>query len=328
MRWIKNLEMNTPNTIPKEFDIMVVGEINADLILKGNVVPAFGQVEQIVDSANLVMGSSAVIFACGTSRLGLRTAFIGKVGDDFFGEFMLGSMRKRGVDVSGVRVGHEIGTGLSVILATKGDRAILTNPGCIPELRYEDINFDLVEKCRHFHLSSFFLLDNLRPDIPKLFKKVKEIGLSVSLDTNYDPVEKWNGDLNSALDYVDIFLPNETEAMAISREKKIDGALDSLSKRVQTTVIKLGKEGAVIRDKIHGEIHQKAVNVEVVDTVGAGDSFDAGFIFGYLNKWPLEKTIQLAVACGSISTLKSGGTDGQATIDNAEVFIQKQFKKG
>jgi sugar/nucleoside kinase (ribokinase family) len=158
-----------------------------------------------------------------------------------------------------------------------------------------------------------------------LFKEAKEMGLSVSLDTNYDPAENWNGNLKKALDHVDVFLPNETEAIAVSGADSVEGALDALSKLIQTTVIKLGEEGAVVSDKTHGEFRQQAARVEVVDTVGAGDSFDAGFIFGYLNKWALEKTLQLAVACGSISTLKPGGTDAQAALIDAERFIKKYF---
>lgn len=315
--------MNSPKDSPRKFDVAVVGEINADLILNGNVVPAFGQVEQIVDSADLVMGSSAVIFACGAAKLGLKTAFLGKVGGDLFGKFMLDSMQKRGIDISGVTSDSETGTGLSVILATEGDRAILTYPGCIPDLRYEDIDFPLLANCQHMHLSSFFLLDQLHPDIPRLFRRGKEMGLSISLDTNYDPADRWNGELDNALDYVDILLPNETEAKAISGEKTINEALDFLSNRVDLVVVKLGEDGAIAICKNQTEIRQIAARVDVVDTVGAGDSFDAGFIFGYINNWALEETIRFAVACGSLSTLKPGGTAGQATVSDADIFIKK-----
>jgi len=247
------------------------------------------------------------------------------VGDDFFGKFMLNSMQKRGVNISSVAIDTEMGTGLSVILATEGDRAILTHPGCIPELRFEDIDFDLIEKCRHIHLSSFFLLDKLRPNVPRLFRKAKEMGLSVSLDTNYDPAERWNGVLDKALDFVDVLLPNETEAMAISGKRTVKGSLDSLSNHVRIVAVKLGKDGAIVRDQRQKEICINASRVDVVDTVGAGDSFDAGFVYGYINEWPLEKTLQLAVTCGTISTLKPGGTDGQATISEAEDFIEKHL---
>src|SRR5258706_2648767 len=95
------------------FDIMVVGEINADLILKGDVTPAFGQVEKLLDDATLTIGSSSAIFACGAARLGLTVAFIGKTGEDKFGRFMLREMQRRGIDTSGVVIDATIETGLS-----------------------------------------------------------------------------------------------------------------------------------------------------------------------------------------------------------------------
>ncbi len=84
------------------FDILVAGEINPDLILSGDVTPEFGQVEKLVDSAGLTIGSSSAIFACGAARLGLQVAFIGLCGDDVFGHFMLEQMQARGVDISNV----------------------------------------------------------------------------------------------------------------------------------------------------------------------------------------------------------------------------------
>src|SRR5512141_1275201 len=117
------------------FDILVAGEINPDLVLTGNVIPEFGQVEKLVDSAALTIGSSSAIFACGAARLGLRVAFIGMCGDDIFGRFMLDEMSRRAVDVSNVIVRPDGQTGLSVILNNGADRAILTHPGLIAELQ-------------------------------------------------------------------------------------------------------------------------------------------------------------------------------------------------
>lgn len=308
-------------TKQKDLDLVVIGEINADLILRGNVTPSFGQVEQIVNEADLVMGSSAVIFACGAARLRLRTAFIGKVGDDLFGNFMVDSMEKRGINTSGIIRDPKIKTGFSVILSKEQDRAILTFPGSIPELRYDEIDLQLVSRCSHMHLSSFFLLNKLRPDIPLLFRDAKVAGLTVSLDTNYDPDQNWDGNLKEALEAVDVFLPNETEAKAISRKNDATSALHELQKRIPIVAVKLGEKGAIAKWADNPMLQQPALAVKVVDTVGAGDSFDAGFIYGYLNKWSPAETLELAAACGSISTTKAGGTDGQANLDIAMVFI-------
>lgn len=318
-----DIEMNKFDypTHGKKYDLAVIGEINADLILRGNVVPSFGQIEQIVDDSKLVIGSSAVIFACGAARLGLQTTFIGKVGDDMFGHFMLDAMNTRGVDTRCVKIDPQIRTGLSVILAKQEDRAILTFLGSIPTLNFDDINFDLLAQCRHLHLSSFFILDDLRPDIPKLFQKVKEMGLSISLDTNYDPAEVWDDGLDNAMRYVDLLLPNGTEANAIAGVDEHKAAIEKLTLIVPIVAVKLGKDGAIAKFGNDPIIQQKPIPVNVVDTVGAGDSFDAGFIYGYLNQWDHKKTLNLAVACGSLSTRKAGGTEAQAELNELIKYI-------
>lgn len=309
------------------YDLVVLGELNADLILSGNVVPVFGQVEQVVSRADLTLGSSAVIFACGAARLGLRTAFIGKVGDDLFGHYMLESMAGRGIDVDGVAVDSEIQTGLSVILNRGNDRAILTYPGSIPELTRADIDFSLIQRARHLHLSGFYLLTKLRPDIPDLFEQAHGLGLTTSLDTNYDPDETWNGPLQRVLPHVDLFLPNETEAQGVSGGAGVEEALDWLRERIPVVSIKLGARGALAADH-QRVISLKAVTLPVQDTVGAGDSFAAGFVYAYLQGWELERSLQLATACGSLSTGSAGGTAGQPTLVEATAFVREHYDLG
>jgi sugar/nucleoside kinase (ribokinase family) len=175
------------------FDILVAGEINPDLILSGDVIPEFGQVEKLVDTAALTIGSSSAIFACGAARLGLKVAFVGVCGEDVFGRFMLAEMGKRDVDVSNVIVRKDGQTGLSVILSSGSDRAILTHPGLIAALQAADISDALLRQSRHVHVASYFLQTNLQPGLPGLFRRAHELGLTTSLDTNYDPSEKWVG---------------------------------------------------------------------------------------------------------------------------------------
>jgi sugar/nucleoside kinase (ribokinase family) len=297
----------------RDFDVLVVGDLNADLILSGDATPAYGQVEKLLDDINLTIGSSAAIFACGAARLGLRTAFVGKVGDDTFGRFMVDALRSRGVDTSGVVIDPAIKTGLSVILSRRTDRAILTYLGSIAALRYTDIDPALLKRARHLHLGSFFLLDALRADVPELFKTARAAGLSVSMDTNYDPSEQWNGNLLDALAQVDIFLPNETELLRITRQNDVQPALDSLIARVPLIALKRGADGALARQG-SATFSAESIPVEVVDTTGAGDSFDAGFIYGYLNGWDVARSLRLGCICGALSTQASGGTGAQPTL--------------
>ena len=301
----------------KPFDLVVVGEINPDLILRGDVTPAFGQVEKLVDQATLTIGSSSAIFACGAARLGLRVAFVGKIGDDLFGQFMRQQLAEHGVNTSGIVADPAIQTGLSVILSRGADRAILTYAGSIAALRYAEIDWRIIGQARHLHLGAYFMLDALRPDVPRLFAGARARGLSISLDTNYDPAERWGGGLREALSYVDIFLPNETELCAVAGTAEIDSALEQLARQIPVVAVKLGEKGGAARQ---GQQIARAASlpVAVVDTTGAGDSFDAGFVYGYLQGWELARALRLACACGSLSTRAAGGTAAQPTLAEAE----------
>jgi sugar/nucleoside kinase (ribokinase family) len=299
----------------RDYDVVVVGELNADLILRGDVTPAFGQVERIIDEAALTIGSSSAIFACGAARLGLRVAFIGKAGDDEFGRFMQRELQRRGIDTGGVVIDPRLPTGLSVILSRPSDRAILTHLGSIAALRFDEIDLALLARARHLHLGSYYLLDTLRPDVPRLFEEAQARGLTISLDTNYDPAEKWGGGLRETLQRVDVFLPNETELLAITREDSIEAGLDRLSE-IPVVAVKLGARGAIARSG--SRVFRAAAHpVKVVDTTGAGDSFDAGLVYTYLAGQDLSQALRFACVCGSLSTRAAGGTAAQATLAEA-----------
>jgi sugar/nucleoside kinase (ribokinase family) len=302
------------------FDILVAGEINPDLILSGNVTPEFGQVEQLVDSAALTVGSSSAIFACGAARLGLKVAFIGVCGDDVFGRFMLEELQARGVNISNVILLPNGQTGLSVILSRGVDRAILTHSGLITALKAGDVTDSLLQQTHHLHVAGYFLQTALQSGLPGLFVRARSIGLTTSLDTNWDPSGEWRG-FDELLRLTNIFLPNENEALALSGASTAEAALQILSRKSQVVVIKCGRCGALARQ---GNITTSApaLPMQVVDTIGAGDTFDAGFIYGWLNGWGLEKSLMLAVACGSLSTRAVGGISAQPTLEEAMKYVQ------
>ena len=272
------------------------------------------------NSADLTVGSSSAIFSCGAARLGLKTAIVGVTGADLFGRFMLDELIKGGVDVSGAIVDPRQPNGLSVILTRpEGDRAILTYMGTINQLRAEQVPDELLQKTRHLHVASYFLQTALQPDLPGLFQRAHALGLTTSLDTNWDPSGLWSG-FDKLLAQADVFLPNQNEALAISGTNTVDEALKVLSRKCQAVAIKCGEAGALARqgDEV---ARAAALPVQVVDTVGAGDSFNAGFLYGFLNNWSLERTLALAVACGSLSTRLAGGTHAQPTLDEAMQYL-------
>jgi len=301
------------------FDILVAGEINPDLILSGDVVPEFGQSEQLVQDARLEPGSSSVIFACGAARLGLQVCFVGVCGDDVFGRFMLEAMQARGVNVDPVRRSSEERTGISVILNRVDDRAILTFTGAIAALRPDEIGDDLLRSAGHLHVSSYFLQAGLRPGVAGLFARARGLGLTTSLDTNWDPANAWRG-VSDVLAQTTVFLPNAAEACAIAGTSDAREAAAGLARQAGTVAVKLGAEGALGAQG--GRLIKVAsLPVQPVDTVGAGDSFDAGFVCGFLRGWDLEKCLRLGAVCGALSTQGAGGTAGQPTLPEALRFL-------
>jgi sugar/nucleoside kinase (ribokinase family) len=304
-----------------QLDLLVVGEINADLVVTGDdVEPAFGQVEKLVSRATLAVGSSSVITACAAARLGLRTAFAGLAGDDPVGRFMLDAMAARGVDVSGCRVDPELETGVSVLLVEAGGdrgRAILTAPGAMAALRARDVPPRLVEAARHIHCGGYFLQPALQPGLPGLFADARRRGARCSLDPNWDPAETWDSGIAAAIAECDVFLPNETELVRVVGASDVDEALDALAGRDLTVAVKRGADGGVWC-RGGTRLRLPAPAVDVVDTTGAGDAFDAGLLCALLGGEPPERQLALAVACGSLATRALGGVDGQPDFGEAD----------
>jgi len=295
------------------FDLLIVGDANPDIVLHGAPLElAYGQVEQLAESGALTVGGSAGIMACAAARLGLRTAFASVVGDDAGGRFMLGELTRRGVHVSGVAVRREVSTGLTVALTRGDDRAIITFPGCIDALTAEVVEGSLVRGARHVHVSSFYLQPRLASGLRGLFEAAHAAGAGTSLDLNWDPSGQWDGGLADVLPAVDVLFVNAAEATAVSGASDPAVAATVLAARGPLPVIKLGAAGALAHDGCR-LVRVTAPAVTVVDTVGAGDSFDAGFLCGRLLGWEVSRSLALGVACGSASACGAGGIDAQPT---------------
>ncbi|HWQ15150.1 MAG TPA: carbohydrate kinase family protein, partial [Roseiflexaceae bacterium] len=225
------------------YDVLVLGELNADLILRGDVEPAWGQAEQLLEDASFVLGSSSAIFACGVARLGLRVAFAGVIGDDMVGRFCREQLEAAGVDTAGVVVDPEQRTGMTVILQKPDDRAMFTHLGAIAALSPALVAPELLRQARHLHVGSYWLQAALQPGLPALFREARQRGATTSLDTNWDPSGAWSG-LDALLAETDILLPNEAEACAIAGAPQWEEALTRLAARVPTVAIKRGAAGA------------------------------------------------------------------------------------
>lgn len=308
----------------KKYDVLAIGELNPDIILTGlKSLPTVGR-EIIAESFSMALGSSTAICASGMARLGLGTGFIGKIGRDKFGDFVIEEIKKNGIDTNMIIVDENIKTGITISLSMAKDRALVTYLGSIEVLALEDIDMELIKNTRHIHIGSYYLQNRLRPGIPELFASAKENGVSTSLDAGWDDTQQWNGDIFKALKFTDIFMPNESEALNITKKDNVRDAVEALSKHSKIVVVKCGPKGAVGKwgDQV---VEQETFDLEPVDTTGAGDSFNAGFIYGFLNGYGLEKCMAYGNACGSISITRIGGASSCATLSEIEELLNRNM---
>jgi sugar/nucleoside kinase (ribokinase family) len=305
------------------FDVTIAGELNLDLILYGLPEQLPPERELLADRMMLTLGSSSAIVAHNLSALGSQVGFQSRIGDDPLGRIALERLKESGVDVSNVRtIAGKTTTGLTVILHHEQWRNILTYAGTISELNWDDLDLDYLADSRHFHFSSYYLQKGLRPRVGELFQRLKSKGLTISLDTNDDPDDRWQGDLHDLLRHVDVFLPNERETCKAAGTEDLEEAVTKLSKLVPLLVVKLGRKGALAQS---GSKRFTAALKELtpVDTVGAGDSFDAGFLHEYVRGSDLETCLAGGNRAGALSTTRAGGTEAFRDAAHRNMFLRR-----
>jgi sugar/nucleoside kinase (ribokinase family) len=301
--------------------VLVVGEINVDLICQGyHAFPSPGR-EVLVDDFQMVLGSASAICAMGLARLGTPVTFFGKVGDDPTGRFCLNAMDERGIDLESVIVDPKLKTGVTVAITSPVDRALVSFLGSIAAMSERDVPRTLFERADHVHVSSYYLQESLRPGVRTLFREARAAGLTTSLDPGFDPSERWESDLLETLSHVDVFFPNEVELRALSRRAEPEEGLRSIQRGSTRVVAKLGADGAMTVDDEGRLLRAPAPAVEVVDTTGAGDSFDAGFLHSWLSGESPMDSLRLGVACGALSTRGLGGTARQPDLAQAQALL-------
>jgi sugar/nucleoside kinase (ribokinase family) len=290
------------------FDVTLAGELNLDLILYGLPDELPPETELLASDMMLTLGGSSAIVAHNLAALDSKVGFISKIGIDNFGEIALARLAESGVDVSRVRRDQQLKTGLTVVLQRAKWRNMVTYAGTITEVGFEDLDLDYLCDSKHFHLSSYYLQRRLQPRMIELFRKLKAAGMTISLDTNDDPDGTFDSGVMEILPHVDVFLPNEREVRKISRSDDLEVAVARLAEITPLIVVKMGAEGAMaIRGK--ERFLSRARNIQVVDAVGAGDSFNSGFLSRFVKGATLEECLSTGNEAGARSTSCPGGTE-------------------
>ena len=307
------------------FDVLVVGELNVDIILdKIQGFPEIGK-EIISKELNITLGSSSAIFASNLSSLENKVAFMGKIGKDNFSNIIKKSLESKKVNTDFIISSEDYKTGLTIVMNYDMDRANITFPGAMEYLLEQDITDDILGQAKHLHLSSIFLQTGLIKDVAKLFQRAKKLGLTTSIDPQWDPSEKWDLDLNGLLPYVDIFLPNTQEFKYLTNSPDIKSGLEKVKSFANVIVIKDGENGAHLWNTKKLISKPAFLNENVADCIGAGDSFDAGFISEYIKGADLERCLEVGNITGAINTTGSGGTTAFENIKTIKETAKNKF---
>lgn len=303
--------------------VVVFGELNVDFIIAGEEVKPEPNREKIVDEFDMVLGSSSAITACALAGLGLDVLFVGVVGDDPFGEFCINKLRVKGVDTSCIQKLSTLKTGVTLSFSTPSDRALLTYMGAIPGMTPKDLPADLLKKAKHIHFGSYYLQKGMQEYWPQLFEDAHDAGISTSFDAGWDPNEDWKkGPISQLLIYTDLFIPSEEEFFNIFGRVDDKSILENIPKERGQITVKCGAEGSclLLKNEI---VEASGYSVRPIDTTGAGDSFNAGLIFAYLEGKRGTALLDFANACGALATLRVGGAEDVPTLEEVESFMSK-----
>jgi len=303
--------------------VLFLGDLNVDLILDGLEDMPVTDREVRCGSFDLEIGSSACIAACAYACLGGSSWFCGLAGADYFGDFLLDSLQARGVRVEEVARDSRLRTGVTVNLVKGNARSQVTYPGSMAEFALQHVTEKALRDLSHLHVSGIFQASALLPHLPRLMTMAKDAGATVSLDCQWDPSKRWQH-LERWLALSDWLFANTDEACSMTGKADPEDAIRELASRTSCPVVKAGRRGAMFVDgkKL---VRVAAPEVSVVDTVGAGDNFDAGFLYSTLERaMPLHPAVQFASAAAALSCACRGGTAACSTAAQVDAFLQAQ----
>lgn len=303
-------------------DVTCLGILVADVIARPvDTLPESGRLG-LVENVSLRGGGCALNTGTALARLGLSVACAGKVGDDPFGNFLLGLLDERGIDRSLVRRDADAPTSATVALVdSAGERTFLHVPGANGTLGLDEIDLDRALAGRALHLAGSLLLPGLDgAPTGRLLEEAQRRRVVTSLDTVWDATGRWER-IEAALPHLDLLCASGVEAAAMSGEPEPeDAAAWARARGARTVAIKLGADGCYVEsDDFAGRV--PAPRVEAVDSTGAGDAFAAGLIYARLQEWALEPATRFANAVGAAATTAVGAAEGLPTIEEVRAWM-------
>ncbi|QPM67877.1 ribokinase [Atribacter laminatus] len=302
--------------IPK---ILIVGSLNIDMIIKTNYMPKIGE-NILIQEFSMLQGGKGSNQAIACSRLGLEVYMVGKIGDDEFGNQIHANLKKEQINYRFVTKNTDSHTGLAFIfIDNKGENRILVAPGANMKLSVGDLS-DVLPL---FKICKYLLLQLEIPQ--KVVKSAIQMAHQIGLRTILNPAPAQHFEIET-LSKEDILTPNQHEAEILSGIKIntiIDAikAIQLLKKRCESRIVfTLGKMGAIASDSTNRIIHLLPRNVDVKDTTAAGDSFNAGLLYGLTQGKDWLEALMLANTAGAFACTKLGAHNSLPNINDINDF--------
>ena len=310
----------------KKYDIAAIGELNVDIILNGiESEPEIGK-EKFCKDMTVTLGSSTAIFAANAAALGSKVCFVGLVGKDSFGDLVCSSLEAKGVATHFIGKG-ETPTGATICMNYGEDRANLTYQGSMDVMGFDQIDQSVFKLAKHIHLSSLFMQSALLRDIHKVLDAAAENGCTVSLDTQWDPMEKWALDYPAVLPKITVFMPNEKELCALTGKASLEDAIaEVLPYLGGIMLVKCGSKGSLLVKKDGSrKLLPAFLNKDVVDAIGAGDSFNSGFVSAFVKGLSPEECQKTGNLTGAVNTTAAGGTGAFTSLEDVRRICKERF---
>ena len=311
----------------KNIDLVVLGEVALDVVLAGvdKIPHRWSEVGNVQTAGVFTAGSAGYVAQC-FAKLGGQAAIVGRIGDDSLGRIVIEGFHDCGVSTSNLVVDEAFETEVStVVVYNDGNKSSVVSK--VPPLRLDRLDPRCLHGAKALHIGAYLMLPDLwgRNTI-RWIRHAKREKTLVSLDPQMSATGEWGKAFEGILEHLDLLLLDEVEARKISRRKHTLDAVEYLvGQGVSTVAVKAGKRGCIIGE--HSRIHSvKAFKTKPISTIGAGDAFDAAFIYGSIHGWPVEKTARFSNAIAALSMTKLGCMTAIPKAKDAERIVKAYYE--
>jgi len=308
-------------------DLVTVGAVCADVIVRPfERLPELGSLA-LVDSLELHLGGLAGVTSTVYCQLGGTAAFMGKLGNDGFGDYVSEAMGKAGVSDAAIQRTSSSGSSATLVLVTEdGERSFLHQLGATSEMVEDAMDYDFIGQSRVFHWGGPAITPGLDGEpMGRVMAKVQSLGVKTSVDTCFDGQGIWLPLIEPSLPHLDLVMSSIEEARHYTGKDSPEAIADFyLSYGPEICLVKLGAEGMYVKSRTESHHLPAHPVANVVDTTGAGDAACAGFIYGYLRDWDLRSCAALANAVGALTVQHIGGAEAIESPEAAFQLMEKQ----